>query len=108
MGRRTQLICDATPSRTFEYARIVGELVDEYKGSRSFKIFNMQPIYDPHEIYFHILHSIFDCLVLEKGPPVHSNLFELTISFANFWMYSPEKSCRVRSDILATRGTRIP
>lgn len=62
---------------TFTYARVVGELVGDHRGSRSLKIFNIQPIYHPHEIYFHILHSIFDTLVVERGPPVHSSRLKM-------------------------------
>ncbi|KAF8910986.1 hypothetical protein CPB84DRAFT_1763066 [Gymnopilus junonius] len=53
----------------FAYARVVGELVDDHRRSRSLKILNIQPIYDPHEIYFHILHSIFESLIVERDPP---------------------------------------
>ncbi|KAF9562544.1 hypothetical protein CPC08DRAFT_371953 [Agrocybe pediades] len=52
----------------FAYVRVTGQLEDS-RGSRMLKITNIQLIFDAHEIYYHILHSIFDTLVDERGPP---------------------------------------
>ncbi len=56
--------------RPFDYAVIVGQLRVEENGSSVVEVLHIQPVYDPHEIYFHTLHVIFDTLRYERGNPV--------------------------------------
>ena len=58
--------------RPFDFAVVVGQL-EENHGSSVVKVLHIQPLYDPHEIYFHILHVIFDTLRYERGNPVSSD-----------------------------------
>ncbi|KAF8798080.1 hypothetical protein BYT27DRAFT_6918223 [Phlegmacium glaucopus] len=52
----------------FAYARIIGEL--EHRGDRKLlKIFHIEPVYEAHEIFHHLLHVIMDTLISERGPP---------------------------------------
>jgi len=54
--------------RPFAYARIIGE--SEHRGGRKLlKIFHIEPVYEAHEIFHHLLHAIMDTLSYERGPP---------------------------------------
>jgi len=52
----------------FDYAVVVGQLKANDRTS-TVKVLHIQPLYDPHEIYFHLLHVIFDTLRYERGNP---------------------------------------
>jgi len=65
--------------RAFEYVRVFGEL-SRFNGFNLLKVYNIQPIYDAHEIYHHILQTMVDTLSLERGPPVSQASFSITFS----------------------------
>lgn len=65
--------------RSFAYARIIAE--SEHRGSRNLlKIFHIEPVYEAHEIFHHLLHTITDTLSSERGPPVRALFFSLQVS----------------------------
>lgn len=54
----------------FKYARIIGEL--EHRGDsdrKLLKIFHIEPVYEAHEIFHHLLRVIIETLISERGPP---------------------------------------
>lgn len=56
-------------SRPFAYARIIGE--SEHRSDRKLlKIFHIEPVYEAHEIFHHLLRVIIDTLFSERCPPV--------------------------------------
>jgi hypothetical protein len=58
------------PNRPFAYATILGQLHKDSDGSVAVKVLYIRPLTDAHEIYFHLLHVIFDDLRYERGNPV--------------------------------------
>jgi len=54
----------------FTYAAILGQVLKDSDSSVVVKVQYIQPVTDPHEIYFHLLHVIFDDLRYERGNPV--------------------------------------
>ncbi|KIM49312.1 hypothetical protein M413DRAFT_438499 [Hebeloma cylindrosporum] len=56
------------PFEAFGYVRAFGDL-SRFNGSNFLKVYNIQPIHDAHEIYYHILHAMVDALSSERGPP---------------------------------------
>lgn len=69
--------------RTFGYVRVFGDL-SRFNGFNFLKVYNIQPIHDVHEIYYHILQAMVDALSSERGPPVSGNFcFLSSIYFAH-------------------------
>jgi hypothetical protein len=65
--------------RPFAYARIIGE--SEHRGNRKLlKIFHIEPVYEAHEIFHHLLHTIIDTLSSERGPPVRCSFFPASVA----------------------------
>ena len=63
--------------RPFAYARIIGE--SEHRGDRKLlKIFHIEPVYEAHEIFHHLLRVIIDTLISERGPPVRIFVYSST------------------------------
>ena len=60
--------------RTFGYVRVIGDL-NRFNGFNFLKVYNIQPIHDAHEIYYHILQTMVDTLSTERGPPVSYTSF---------------------------------
>jgi len=52
----------------FAYARIIGES-EHRRDRRLLKIFHIEPVYEAHEIFHHLLHTIIDTLSSERGSP---------------------------------------
>ncbi|KAF8965266.1 hypothetical protein BDZ97DRAFT_799053 [Flammula alnicola] len=67
-GQRWPLKEGDPPFEPFAYARVLGEL-EQYKSAKNLKVHHIRPVYDGHEVYHHILHTIMDTLTYERGPP---------------------------------------
>ncbi|CAA7271643.1 unnamed protein product [Cyclocybe aegerita] len=72
-GFKWEGICDPDFD-PFDYACVVGELDRFDDGRKAIKIFHIRPIYDPHEVYYHIIHAIVDTLSVERGPPPRGSM----------------------------------
>ncbi|KAH9484361.1 hypothetical protein JR316_0003842 [Psilocybe cubensis] len=57
----------------FEYVRVVGTLEFGVRGEkRSLSVFNMAPVHDPYEVYYHINHAMVDTMICERGSPPYN------------------------------------
>lgn len=64
----------------FPYIRVVGEL-EQFKGKNSVRIADIRKVSSPYEPYYHILHTICDSLVYERGPVRPSSSSFLVLSY---------------------------
>jgi hypothetical protein len=51
----------------FPYLRVIGHL-EQFKGYKTIEVINIRKVSSPYELYYHILHTIYDTLVYERGP----------------------------------------
>ena len=57
--------------RSFAYARIIPE--SEHHGDRKLlKNFHIEPVYEAHDIFRHLIRAIIETLSSERGPPVRA------------------------------------
>ncbi|RDB21448.1 Replication factor A protein 2 [Hypsizygus marmoreus] len=63
----SQLDPDQLQVQKLPYVRVIGEL-EQYKGRKSIRAAKIETVSEPHALYEHILHAIYDTLIYERGP----------------------------------------